>query len=697
MSDAEKTDAGESTSRRGLDERAIRAAKFLARGRVGSSTAPFEGKDAYLEILKEVVHGRDMGVADVVALRFASELLGAGKDPYQSRGVDWTEVGGRASEQGLTYGQRLEMYRRARKFVRNDPMAGNLQRLMLAHMMGRGFEITLRSDDGKEHPMVNRLKVYYERDGGPERFFRKVFAHVLINGTMYLVHLPLDGEKGLGRPRCRIVLPDRLQDTIEGDRWAVNSVTKALQFDCLSGEVKDGWMPGDAVTPCHILADWDDGQYGLSFYYWLLKEMPRYIDHMNIREDAARAEAMMLFVRYLKNLEGGTFREVPMKSGVMDAHMEAEKYEVLQRTGGARDAQADADEIRNRLTQGQPFPAPMLTGDLRLAAQLGVMGFPTQVIELFQMDFEPCIKEGVAKRIGCKPDDVVPHWPFVDMRERSKVITELVQMSDKKLIDRRVVHRRAGYDHTDVEAGLAKEKADSVAQAGQIAGVSEQSPLGRTIGLPEAPGVVPQTPISLPSSTTESPNVELSLPAGLWAAEDPWVSFEITKTGEIEGEMFAGLDAGYAGGGALAIGGTSGMSIVTIGELTAERLPVSGPNSWVAWLTKLKDQFPRLNTIYVSKDDPELIDAVTEAGFHVVGVQESEEESQALIEQYIEDGGRLEVNEVATRVIGDLDPGERDAKAGMHLGGGRHHRDAWRYMVVGHLKEAAGGRTEERT
>jgi hypothetical protein len=391
----------------------------------------------------------------------------------------------------------------------------------------------------------------------------------------------------------------------------------------------------------------------------------------------------------------------------MDANASAEKWENLSPAGKGRDATADYDEIRNRLTQGQPFPAPMLTGDLRYAAQLGILGFPTQMLEVYQEGFTVSLQRHVSITVGCAEDDVVIAWPFVDMRDRGKIIAELVDGVEKKVLPRRVYHDRAGYDHEEMEAELARERKEAMKNVGNVVSAETISPLGRSLGtglqgygaavatgLPAAAAPVSALPTAPAASpVTSAPKVAMSLPAGLTSSRR--IDFVEEKGAVVEGEMAIGVDMGYSLGGGIVLGGQRGGDIVIVGEVTMERLQVTGPVSVVSVCSDIRKRFPRATVAYVAKDSPEATHALQADGWTVYPIQESDADAEQRIESFMAGGGCIIVSDLAKVVQGELNAEARDEKAGMHLSGGVHVWDAARYLISGFLQRGQNG-TEGR-
>lgn len=680
-----------SWGRGGLGADEMRLVEFVQK-REMKLNGRFDGRDLYREMMREAVHDKDLTPMDVFVLSTAMEMLGGTGEREQT----WVEAG-TVSEGGLTRSQRQEMYRRARKFARNDPMGANLLRLLLTHIAGRGFDVHLRASPltKREHPLQHRVTAYFGSTARMLMYMRKIIAHTLVNGELFAVNGPVDPAPGIGRPRKRLLLPDFMEGERLGDEFALNPVMLGWRFTPLANdptlEPYGGWVPPGCVTRFTVHADWNDGVHGISSYYWLMKEMPRYTDLMDIRENTARAEQLVLYIRYLTNTAGGGFHEIPLRSGVMDENAEGVKWDNLSPTGKGRDATSDFDEIRNRLTQAQPFPSPMLTGDLRYAAQLGIMGFPTQVLEQYQDGFTVDIQRHVAITVGCEEEDVVVSWPFVDMRDRTKIIGELVDGIEKKVLPRKVYHERAGYDHEEMEAQLAAEREEDLRKTGSIVSAETiapgaTSPLGRSLGSALAGLGTPGAAIATGTPATaapvsSSPRVEMSLPASVTSSKR--ADFIEEKGAILEGEMALGVDTGYALGGAIAVGGLRGKDIVVIGEVKTERLQVTGEVSLVSVCNDLRKRFPRLTTAYVSKDAPDATHALQEDGWTVYPIQESEATTWQRIGEWEAAGGRVVVSDRAPMIQGELDPDERDAKAGMHVTSGEHVRDAFRYLASG--------------
>jgi len=659
--------------------------------RVVKETGDFESSDRNLQLLTAAIGGKQLGVAEVVGLKLAVDMMAS---DGQGRSSEWMDVGS-PTDQGLTRGQRLEMYKRARKFVRVEPLAGNLQRLMMTHVAGRGFYVGLKPQkNGDPHTLQPRFEAYFgENNDRRLRFFRQIIAHTIINGSTYAVNFPMRGAVGkLGRPGCKILLPDYLADVNVGDGFAINSTTEDYRFPPLTEQaikegLTDGWIPKDAVTEFHILKDFNDGKHGLSFYIWLLKTFPRYIDFLDLRANAMRAEQFMLFIRSLKGIEGGAFREIPLRSGILDVNAEQEDYNLLQANSKARDATADGDEVRSRMTQSQPFSEPVLTGNPKYGAQVAALGFPGPVMEMFQDEFTVSLQELVAKRTGCREEDVLVSWPFTDRAERAKIVTELNAMRASKDISRKAMHRRLGYNAELIAAELLGEKQQELTDAATLLpgaaapAPPAASPLGRTV-MPAMPS------IPLAGAPVE-PSVEFNIPESL-ATASITIPFETIAEGTIKGEMIAGIDAGFKEG-AIVLGGTDGTDILVIGSVEVFDLPKEGETSWRSTLEKLQELFPRLRTVYVSADDPELVEMMKTLDLEVHVMQIGDDDATAELETYIESGGVIHISEQADRLISALQPGERDAAAGTHLKEESHAREAFKYLAIGHLRGKSDG------
>jgi len=186
-----------------------------------------------------------------------------------------------------------------------------------------------------------------------------------------------------------------------------------------------------------------------------------------------------------------------------------------------------------------------------------------------------------------------------------------------------------------------------------------------------------------------TPAVEFSLPEP-GAMASITIPFEMMDKGTIKGEMFAGIDAGFKEG-AIIVGGTDGNDILVIGSVEVFDLPTEGDPSWRSTMEKIQELFPRLRTVYVSADDPELVEMLKSLDLDVVAMQIGDDDAMVELEAYTDAGGVIHISEQANRLISALEPENRDGAAGTHLTEESHAKEAFKYLAIGHLRGKSDG------
>lgn len=618
----------------------------------------FETTDAYKELYKESLRKFELSPADLLVHTLAASILD-GFSPIGSKESDWQENGAKRTT-GMSKSMRIKMYQNARQLVRVESLAQKVIRKFIIHVCGTGPKILLHdSNSGVE----SRLKKLFPDFSRLAQF---VIARTLLHGEYYMLHFPIEESKYGGHPQLRSVIPDLCTKIIRIDDWSDIPIIKGYEFKPLrriKTKLGKGILPVENVSRFVIHEEMNDGLYGVSLFYTLMKELPRYTDWLQSRQLRAKTDALFLIIRYLKGLSAGETTELPDRPMIIDANMNQEDWKPITAPSGARDASVDGYEFRLRVAQGVGLPEHDVSGNAMYAGQMGREGFPAQLYEYYQNLFDQPLREMVAKTIGISTEELILQWPRVDTRDRTQLVAEVRQLAGERKISRAEVHRRLGYDHDLIEKELEQEL------------IAEGLPAPGGVPMADfTPPVVPVKPEVLP---IQQPQIEVTLPSAVTSQPLGLTAENIIDEVPELSMIGIGLDYGYADEGAGVIGGvTLDGTFAVIGELRFSRAPLA---EWVATVKNLQVRYPKLNDIWTGKDRPELIDNFKAAGFNVETLfLPQDEEIKTRLEQHT-----ILIHQDCKRVIDALIPQLKELNTQMHSKPAKHHYDAFMYLFLG--------------
>lgn len=649
--------------------------------------------EEYDRIVGAAIKGKDLDISDLLVYLMGRRLIG-GALPEPPAGTIESEWN--SSWLGMPASQRQRMYRVARQLL-NDGLAWNVLRKYIINICGNGVGLKLLVKEGSKthvHPRSWVAKEVFPNFSG---LVRMIIAQTLIHGELYAIHLPVTGSLTGMRPQLRLVRPDLLEEIVLADRWSLTPVVRGYRFrglEKLKG-LQDGIVPADIVTRFVIHEEINDGIHGISLFYQLARELPRYEDWLAQRSFKARADNLALFIRYLKGAKGGKKHELPDRPMIIDAHLDAEKWDVLNFASSSRDAiTGDGYEFRLRLAQAVGLPESEVTANAQFAAQMGRNGFPVHLFEYYQHVFDYPLRLMVARTIGCDIENVILEWPRVELRDRSQVVNEVTSLEHDHMISRAEVHRQLGYNHELNEKEIQDEMKE------EMGGMSDMGPaptgslgnLGNLAGLslPTTPSPSPTIPtgaeVTLPSSVPPESFAGKLIALGgksvLGLTVDD-ITDEIPKLKVVA----AGADYGYSLGGAMVFGGlTENGDLIVFGESTFHRVPSEG---WAKVLDDVRKRFPELKRVYTGSDEPELTDTLKAHGYEAVAKHIGTARTKILLDAFRKDH-RVRIYYKCVELLSDLFPAQVDEIAGMHTssGGRPDHRDAFRYLFIGLMEES---------
>ena len=659
---------------------------------------------------------------------------------------------------GLTEGDRAEMYRQSRFLVRDDSMASNILMKYMVHVTGKNLSVRVALDEEGKQTAAGMAFDAIFAEGEAEDLVRKIVSGTLVNGNMFALHLPLQSfavrkvssVDTVGYPQCRVILPELVRQIKRKDSWSVTGPAHGYELTSMFKKFfPGGTLPADNVTHFRVFQEWNDGLWGISLFWQLAKEMPRYIDWLEQRALKSRVDNMTYLFRMRKNAESGKKYEFPERPMIIDINKETEDVKPVNMGQGSSGTSPDALEFRLRLAQAVHLPEPDVSEDPSRAAQLGQLGFPARMYEMIQTMLTNPIKRLFAKTVGCRPRDIILEWPRVDTRDRARVVTEVSGLEKDGTISKAQVRRVLDYNEKINTAEIQEQLTQGMTgQAGPAmpdflsgAGSGLSAPPGGMAsgGAPSLSSLIgsPTSPNSPASSspklsTSGAPNitgVKMTLPASL-SFKRLFAAFEdqdstLSETGGEEDQFSAGdlyiaeqiiqmkgmskfgptyedivkeipkltksvmgYDYGYAAQGAGVLAGMSESGDIYIAaEITYKRVPTE---KWVEVHEYVKSIHPELEKAVTGSDQPGLTDAFVRAGILAAGKHYGEEHTMPMIKQFLASGKRIYVHEQCSQVLASLFEPEVESIAGAHVGEIRHdHRDAWRYAIIGLMELTA--------
>lgn len=675
----------------------------------------FEGEDFRQEQFWKTIRDGNPEVTPedfVVYHLLAGMLPGADSWPTPSGTVasEW-ERPGELQEQGLSSSQRSSMYRLARQLVREEPLAQNVLRHFIIHICGQGPDVSLVS--GKEHPGYSRLQKLFPARGGKSfaTRARQIIAQTLTNGELYAIHFGdqhnlLEESTLGGRPRLRLCLPDRCTKIKLGDSWSLTPTVTWYEFGVLRKIVKKGRLLPESVTMFTVHEEMNDGFRGMSLFYTLLKELPKYTDGLKWRLWSMRSAATMPIIRYLKGARTpGIKRERPDRPLVIDENEAVAKWEALQAPASAREAQIDMQEFRFRMSQCVSLPEHDVTGNAQYAAQWGQYALPVKLYKNYQSRFTEPLQEMVGKTIGAKPSDVLIIWPDVDVRGRSSIVQEVTQMRGLRIISEITAQRKLGYDPEFEERELKRELERDQMMQPQIPGVA--SPLaGLLPSTAPAPAPLPagegtEIAIGEEGAAVEGIIKTAVPPEGIVAlirankivSPYGFTASNLVDTPPAVVERALGIDYGFAAGGAIMVGGlTETGSFVVAGEISLRRVPTRGEASYVETVENLRKDWP-FTQVYSGSDEPSLEAALEEKEIDTQHIHRGIDDFKDALTAFRKGGHKVYIWSGCKKLISQLFPDAADVIAGMHTKVRRedHEFDGARYLFHGLLDRKREG------
>lgn len=668
-----------------------------------SKLSGFEDGSAEQRALYDYMRGKEMSLPEAMMFSLVSSLIGAAQErlPYGSIASEWDD----SPSGAMSSIKRRQMYVQSRKLVQKDGMVFSVMRKFTVSVCGGGVKLYVRNTNGERAGLTRKAtlgELWLEERirnvlGDFNKLARLIVAQTFINGDLYALHLPA-GSPGGSHPQLRVVLPDLIDKEKYADGWSLTPSPLAYH-----ARPSNAWYDAQEVTAFHVNEELHDGKHGISIPYFLLAELPRYLDWLQQRSLKARSDNLAFVIRYLKNATSLKKRELPSKPMQIDAQMDAEKWDTLTlNSGSSRDATSgDGYEFRMRVAASLGLPEHLVTANAQYAAQMGKDGFPVALFEYYQDSFTDRLIRMAARTLGCKESDLGLAWPQVDLRDRSARMNEVLQLNKERIISRAEVRRQLGYDSALNDKELAEETQQDMmvapqppAAGGDFGSLASLGSLGSGGGgLP-----APPPPSNMPAGA--SVTLPSGLPLGGAVPPDSFAGRLMQVGGKSKIGLDtscitdklpdlkivgAGADYGYALGGALILGGlTESGDISIVGEATMMRVDNEG---WGKVLDGMRAKYPDLKYIYTGSDEPALTDYLKTKGYISVGKHIGADRTRILIESYLKDH-RIEIYYKCRELLSDLFGPQLDQATGMHLTGGRpDHSDAFRYLVVGLLEK----------
>jgi len=669
----------------------------------------FEDYSIQQRALENYMKGKEMSLSDAMMYSLVSSLLTAAspKVPTGSIESEWD-----SDNYAISSIKRKEMYVRSRVLVQKDGMAFSVIRKILVAMCGSaGPNLYVRDTNGDEagvHKKATPGELWLkERVADLLPSFNKtarlVVGQTLINGDLYALHFPLGGGKTNSHPQLRIVLPDRIVKERYADGWSLTG--PSVQFLAKVGDVSK-WINADEVTDFHVNEELHDGRHGISIPYFLLAELPRYLDWLEQRVLKARTDNLALVIRYMNGATSLKKRELPDRPMQIDAAMDAEKWETLNLGGNSsRDAVGgDGYEFRLRLAAALGLPEHLVTGNAQYAAQMGKDGIPVALFEYYQEGFSPGLVTMGARTLGCKESALGLNWGQVDLSNREGRLREVMELHKETTISNKEVCRQLRYDY-ELNQKEIKEELRTNMMVGPSTGTGSEFDMSSL-------GMLPSMDVGASPIAANPEGANVTLPSGMvlkgavppdsFAGRLIEVGGESAKLGlttdcivdEIPklDVVGAGADYGYALGGAIVLGGlTADGNIIMVGEATMMRVDNEG---WGSVLDGMRQQFPGLKEVFTGSDEPALTDYLSKKGYKAEAKHLGEERTRVLVDAFLK-AHKIEIYYQCRELLSDMFGPQLDQATGMHLTGGRpDHLDAARYLIIG-LMEKLGEISKE--
>jgi len=471
----------------------------------------FEDGSLEERALVKYMRGKEMSVSDAILFSAVSSMISGslGKSPVDSLESDWDDG---SSGIALSSRERRKMYVDSRKLVRRDGLVAGVIRKFMLSICGDGPRLYVRDSNGGKAGVSKKetvgemwLRTRIEKNLSDfSKLSRLIVAQTFINGDLYLLHFPL-GFPGGVHPERRVILPDFLESTKVADSWSLTPSIVSYKFRPV-----DQFIVADEVTDFHIHEELHDGVHGISVPYYMMKELPRYLDWLHQRVLKSRSDNLTFLIRYLRDATSLKKRELPSRPMQIDAAMDAEKWDAVNMSGGSssRDATSgDGYEFRMRLATATGLPEHQVTGNAQFAAQMGKDGFPVALFSYYQNVFGPKLLLAAARILGCSPDSIGLMWPQIDMRDRGSRVNEVSELNKNRIISRAEVCRVLGYDSEQNEREINEEMKNEMmvmpsGGSGSLGGFGGVGSLGAMPQMPSSSPLPAGASVNLPGGVT---------------------------------------------------------------------------------------------------------------------------------------------------------------------------------------------------